>query len=246
VRHEVALRRSLQNFEGLPLVEWKRQFILDPIFRHATRPSVIGIKNVRTVLKNSWAKTRFLHSDSDAVITNEGTFSKFVSKWLDEFGEKEHRTTWMDRRQDSKKHVFIADVPLREITDFLSEMKFADPKDQATYMLIQMCAMNLLDNNDSIVADVVLINNLDNSKLQSRNLSREEPLNNIFIGRNPKGASGDQLIYVGDDKIHTNRTTLHLRYAKIQDPVTLQVYFAPWISLKPSDELTTAILEEEE
>lgn len=246
VRHEIAMRASLLKFQGRPLSEWKRSFLLDPIFRHATRPSVIGIKSVRSVLKNSWIKSRYLHSDSELVIANTSTFEKYVSKWSADFGYASLPTAWLDKRVDSEKHKLIHGVPMESVLEFLNEMQFANGKDQSSYLLLELCVRNVLENGHPITADVVLINDLDKSKLQIRELGPEDPLTNIFVGRSPKGAAGDALNYVGDDKIHTELITLHLRYARIKHTGAAEAMFAPWVSVRVSNEVSNAILEEAE
>ena len=246
VDHEIALRRSLQSYEGRPLVEWKRNFILDPIFRHATRPSVIGIKNVRSVLKDNWIKTKYMHGDTDAIVSNVETFNKYIQNWREGRTAAALPDAWIDKRVSSKKHVLLENIPMREIIEFLGEMRFADDKDNAAKLLFEICALNLMDSGITLTADVVLVNDLDQTNLDSRVLSQDEPLKNIFIGRNPAGVATKDLNYVGDDKIHTARTTLHLRYAKIEDPTSHYTSFVPWLSIRPSTDVTTAILSEAE
>lgn len=246
VHHEIAMRASLQKFESKPLSEWKRSFLLDPIFRHATRPSVIGIKSVRSVLKNSWIKSRYLHADSELVAANKSTFDKYVAKWIDEVGFAGLPASWIDKRTEAEKHKLIPGVPLEAVLEFLNEMQFANGKDQSSYLLLELCSRNVLERGKQIKADVVLINNLDQSKLQIRELGPEDALNNIFIGRAPKGAALEALNYVGDDKIHTDNITLHLRYAKVRHPGSVDPMFVPWVSVRVSEEISTAILEEAE
>jgi hypothetical protein len=246
VQHEIAIRTSLQKFEGKPLSEWKRSFLLDPIFRHATRPSVIGIKSVKSVLKNSWIKSRFLHADAELVAANQATFEKFVAKWSEEVGFSALPAGWIDKRADSEKHKLLQGVPLENVLDFLNEMQFPNAKDQSSFLLLELCSRNVLESGKPIKADVVLVNNLDQSKLQVRELGPEDALNNIFIGRAPKGAALEDLNYVGDDKIYTENITLHLRYAKIKHPGALEPMYVPWVSVRVSEEISTAILEEAE
>jgi hypothetical protein len=246
VQHETAMRASLLRFQGRPLSEWKRSFLLDPIFRHATRPSVIGIKNVRSVLRNSWLKSRFLHADFDVAVANERVFQEYVEAWTAQFGFSSLPESWLDNRVNSNKHKLIKSVPIEEVLKFIGEMQFPNPKDQSSYLLFELCARNILETGKNLKVDVVLVNDLDKTNLQIRELGADQSLNNIFIGRNPKGAAGSDLIYIGDDKIHTDNTTLHLRFAKIKYPDSQTHFFAPWLSIRVSDDLSTAILEEAE
>ena len=113
-------------------------------------------------------------------------------------------------------------------------------------MLFELCARNVLDNGRTVTADVVLVNNLDKTNLQTRELAPDQALSNIFIGRNPKGVGVNNLIYIGDDKIHTDNVTVHLRFAKVQHPLSHETFYAPWVSIRVSGEISTAILEEAE
>jgi hypothetical protein len=246
VIHENALRASLAKLQGHPLSEWKRTFILDPIFRNATRPSVIGISSVKSVLKQGWMKSRFLHSDSGSVQTNTEVMTEFVSALRKVSSPAANPSTWVDKRESSKKHVLYKNVKLNDVVELLTNMHFADSRDMSSFLLFQICALNALDRKADLTADIVLINDLDTSKLQTRELGYDEPLDNIFIGRAPQKASLNDLKYVGDEKIYTANTTIHLRFAKIENPDTKVISFVPWISIRPSEDLATAILEEKE
>lgn len=246
VIHENALRVSLAAFQGRPLQEWKRSFILDPMFRHATRASVIGISSVRSVLKQGWVKCRYLHSDTNSAVHNEKIMSQYVSKWKAKFPVSDHPQAWVDKRESSEKHLLLRQIPLQEIINFLLELQIPESRDVSTMMLVQMCALNALERKPNLVADVVLINNMDKTKLKSRELSPSDDLDNIFIGRNPQGAPLKSLTYVGDEKIYTENTTVHLRFAKILNPEDGVVSFVPWVSIRPAEDLVTAILEEAE
>ena len=248
VEHETAIRNSLVAYQGKPLRDWKRKFILDPIFRNATRPSVVGIKSVKTVLRNSWATPKYLHSDLAGIEQNSLVFDKFVKIWGETNSSNAHvlPETWVDKRVDSAKHVLLRNVSLRNVGEFLSEMCFAHQKDSSRFLFLQICLQNALDRDPTAAADIILINNLDQTTLKARRLGLESGLENIFIGRNPKGASISELTYAGDDKIFTENTTIHLRYALIEDPNSNKKRYVPWIAIKPSAEITTAIMEEAE
>lgn len=246
VIHENALRASLASLQGRPLREWKRTFILDPIFRHATRPSVIGINSVKSVLKQGWVKNKYLHSEANSVQHNVKVMQAYVDKWRKDFPPKAHPVAWVDKRESSQKHVLLRGIPLQQLVDFLLELQIPEARDVSAMILVQMCAMNALERKPDLVLDVVLINDLDKTKLQTRKLSPADELDNIFIGRNPQGASLKSLTYVGDEKIYTEHTTMHLRFAKIQNPADDSVSYVPWVSIRPSEDLATAILEEAE
>jgi hypothetical protein len=246
VIHETALRTSLAKFQGRPLIDWKKSFILDPVFRNATRPSVIGINLDKFVLKPTWVKSRYLHADPISVQSNEKVFEKYLAVWREKYMKVEHPKSWVDKRESSNKHVLLAGIPMKELISFLIDLNVPESRDVSTMLLVELCALNALDRKPDLVADVVLINDLDQSKLQSRILGPTEPLDNIFIGRNPQGASLKSLTYVGDEKIYTENTTVHLRFAKILNPEDNKVSFVPWISIRPSVEISTAIVEEKE
>lgn len=247
LEHETELRDSLVENEGQSLANWKRKFILGRALKTPVQKSVIGIRLVNKHLKEGWLAPKYLHENADAVFTNVEILNSFSNKLGAQFASNQAGlpVAWKDKRETTG-HVLFEAIPMREIFDLLGNFHLTNSSDVEKLIPALTTFARSMETPGATV-DVVLINNLDTSNLDGRKVTDEEPLTNIFIGRNPASAKNfDELIYVGDRDIRTSGTTLHLRVIKIKGeaPDGSDDQLVPWFALHMTKDLATSYLEE--
>jgi hypothetical protein len=150
-------------------------------------------------------------------------------------------------RVSSTPHVLFEGISGQKVLDFLLDFKLPIASDtNAVQPLLVSLGRELIADADFQV-DVVLINDLDTSRLQLRDVFDNGGLKNVFIGRNPSSAkSFEELTYVGDRDIHTARTTIHIRYVHIESilKVDNSPYDVPWFAVHATRQLESLIIEE--
>lgn len=249
LEHETELRTSLKENEGYPLSEWKRKFILGRALKTPVQKSVIGIQFRNLILKEGWISPEFLHENEDAIVANTLILNDFLTKLRGVFSVKQapKPLSWKDGRS-GPKHVLYEGIPMSEVFDLLEKFELTNVKDVKKFLPALTSLARRQDEANALV-DIVLMNELNTANLDGRKVFDDQPLTNVFIGRNPASAkTKDDLIYVGDRDIHTSRITLQLRLVKIKgladDGETESI--VPWFSLFMEKEFATKYLEEVE
>lgn len=244
VEHEKALRLSLEKFQGRPLREWKRNFILDRALNKPVRTNVIGMKLNRGVINDGWITPRYMHENVDAISGNQLAFDALVSE-LTPLGASSHPSNWIDKRS-GKGHLLYKCIPLSRMEAFILDLQFTNPYDVNLSMPLAVALGRELVSDPTATVDVVLMNSLDTSNLDGRNAD-SKGIENLFVGRNPKTAkSFSELNYVGDRDIHTDKITLQMRYVLVKDVLRADgsMEFVPWIAIKPTESLRVQVIEE--
>lgn len=249
LEHERELRSSLREFQGLPLAMWKRHFILSRALRKPVQTAVIGRRTRSSTIQEGWIAPHFLHENIDLVKKNHGLTAAFVQllerKPAESFAN--HPATWKDERKASTPHRLKTAVPTKDVLDFLTGFKLGNSDDVDLIQPMLVSLGRQVNRDAGAVMDVVLVNNLDTSRLQSRKIEGPGGLKNIFIGRNPDGAKTlEELTYVGDRAIYTERDTLHLRYVHVSEVTDSEnnLIPVPWFALHATKALEAVILEE--
>jgi hypothetical protein len=246
VEHEKALRLSLEKFQGKPLKLWKRSFIMDRALNKPVRSNVVGMRLNRSVISDAWISPRFMYENDDAITRNLLALDTLV-KELKLLPKAQKPSGWVDKRSGSG-HELYSDIPLQRVRDFLFDVQFTNSFDANLSMPLMIAIERELVKDANAAADIVLMNSLDTSNLGGRSTS-DNGITNIFVGRNPAAAkSFDELNYVGDREIHTDKITLQLRLVLVNEILGVdgQMRPVPWISLKPNENLKIQVLEEME
>lgn len=243
VRHERALRASIQAFQGKPLREWKRHFVMDSTLRNPTRASVTGQVLRRHSLSEKWLAPKHLSENIDAIQENILLLERFISGLRKSNHLSENPNSWVDRRRGTG-HTLYENIPVTDVQELLLSLRVTNVSDLD--LLVPLFAgLEIASRGENPpTIDVVLINDMDVTTLEGR--SGEGGISNIFIGRSPQGVSGEALNYVGDREIHTKNNTLHLRYIKVIESLDFegrQVY-VPWFAFLANESLTVQILKE--
>lgn len=243
VRHERALRASILAFQGKPLREWKRHFVMDSTLRNPTRTSVTGQVLRRHSLAEKWLAPKHLSENIDATQENIVLLEKFISEIKKAKPQAENPASWIDKRRGTK-HALYENIPIGDIQNFLLSLRVTNVADLD--MLVPLFAGIEISSREvnPPTVDVVLINDMDVSTLEGR--SGQGGITNIFIGRAPQGVTSDALNYVGDRDIRTKNNTLHLRYIKVDESLDQSgnPVYVPWFAFLANESLTVQILKE--
>jgi hypothetical protein len=245
LEHETELRASLKKHQGLPLREWKRQFILDRALK-PTRSNVIGMKVRRNTVNQGWLTPAFMHANHEAITHNQEIFETFINEKVIPSGVSLYPEGWKDLRK-SKKHILYSGVSVSDVIDFIASTALPDKDDSAKIMATAIALSRARNSSKITHIDVVLMNGYSSDGLDGRNADPDKGIENIFIGRNPAGVTSvEQLNYIGDREIHTSNLTLQLRLVRERQTLNDlgQMIDIPWLSLKVSPEVTISILEE--
>ncbi|MGQ0700382.1 MAG: Z1 domain-containing protein [Panacagrimonas sp.] len=234
IEHEEFIRGALTEFRGRPLVEWKRDFILDGIFS-PTRPSVISLDVDRVSLDEGWAYPGRLHKDDVAILPNTALFQSITTSWKKTYGigDAAAHERFKDKRRDSPRNLLIQDVPLANVVkDLLLNVRIPDYDDSSQHTALTLALSAVLKKNPDELCDVFLIAEL---QAQTRSLTSTDRPNNLFSGKSPNVDDFDQLLYVGDRALFSaGRLSLHLRTYDLlehQNPGSRVAKDVPWFAV---------------
>lgn len=133
VEHEESVRGLLKAHidKGLPLKQWKRAFILDPMYE-PTRGNVLDLSHRFRSFEN-WVPTTAPHISESAVVENRVVIDAFVSTLSLASVSPDPKETVLHRIQTSDPIPFT-----RILEEVLSQFRYADPKDSTTFSLISL------------------------------------------------------------------------------------------------------------
>ncbi len=247
VEHEEFVREALREFQGRPLLEWKRDFILTRMLS-PTRPSVISLDTDRVILNQGWTFPGHLYVEDDAIADNRRLFSEVRERWTKAHGVQDaaaHKP-FKDKRTDSPRNLLIEGVPLQEVLErFLLRVRVPYYDDSTTQIAITLALRAHLKEHPDSVSDVFVIGDMTP---QVRSLTSTGRINQVFQGKNPNVNDFEKLIYVGDHALFApSRPTLHVRAYDIRrskddrHPVAADV---PWFALHlPKEYVKDTVIE---
>lgn len=233
VEDEEFLRDSLREHEGKPLRDWKRDFILHKQLSRPTRVSVVGRKLKKLPLNKGWIWPKSMHVDGASVIHNREQFSalRVAIESFVRAGEAIPGT--IDRRAAERQNVVASDVPVSAIAEFLLSLRFSGREDSLQMAAVEMALGRLLSFDANSVGDIVFMSDLSVASDRGRSLGVLR--DNIHVGMNPAGATGDAVIYSGDRTFaNTSKLTIQLRMVKLSSPAppSDETYNeVPWLAL---------------
>lgn len=246
VRDEEYLRETLTENGSQPLTSWRRQFLINRRIRNLSRSNVAGRKLKRLKLDGGWSYPKQMHLAS-SIDNNVDAVARFAAqvRATHELGEMTHLDGVVDMRLDSDPNLLASAVTSDRVLEFLLDLDLPGAGDQML-MTALTTALGEPDVADSGI-DVVFMSNLGTKGQRGYSLATLQA--NIFVGRNPSGASKAQLRYSGDRSFKTDiRPTLQLRSVLITDgpkdesgapkPV-------PWVALHVPSRLENDFLIEE-
>jgi hypothetical protein len=126
-------------------------------------------------------------------------------------------------------------VPLDEALDFLMRVRVAAAEDSLLLSALAMQLARVLrkpQNEDPKSAAFVFMNGLKVPDGRGRQLRVVRQA--IHVGMNPTGASGDRVVYSGDDTLRSaTELTLQLRTIRLTEPLPENEDYSavPWLAI---------------
>ena len=217
VEDEEFLRKSLRLHEGRPLKEWKRDFILHRGITRPTRTNVVGRQQKRLPLNKGWTWPKSMHLDSGAQGANEKQFHLLRDGASLTLVDAVQLPGVVDRRENAPRNELLSGIELSSLLEFLLKLRFTTTEDSMLMTAATLALTRELERNPHAIADVVFMSELKTSSGAGRNLDvlRE----NIHVGMNPSGATGEAILYSGDRSVvNEQRFTIQLRAVKLSTP----------------------------
>lgn len=245
VEHEEFVRGALIEFQGRPLMEWKRDFILTRLLK-PTRTSVVGLDADRVLLTRGWNFPIRLHKDSTAYLGNQKILRDLVGRLEANYQviDAADHEKFKDLRSNSPRNKLIEAVPVGEIVNtFLSELRIPDYDDSSLHTALIMALNASTAANANELCDVFLIGEL---LPQTRSITSTGRINQLFVGKSPNTDDFDKLTYVGDSALYGgDRLTVHLRAYDLRDSNgTVLAKSVPWYALHlPERMIRDAVIE---
>ena len=217
-KHEEALRDQLKPIakEGLPLREWRRQFLLSPSLR-ATRRSVLAKTVKQRRLSDDW-----LTLDRPAVTggdldDNRALLERIRSSiTMDEDRGHERRTT-------EQRHLVSGPIPISKLLEFLADIRVADA-DQRDLLYGAMLQLDEFASEPERSARVFLMGkgHPRERKIEGGKIAQ------LYQGRNPRTGMP---IYPGDREImFRDEPSLQIHVLRTKNGVSEHIpAFALWM-----------------
>lgn len=241
VESEEFVRTALEEHRGMPLANWKRDFILARAM-NPTRTSVVGRRTRRILSDGDWWAPEAMYKTRDAVINNRTLLRHEAKRWIENHGyvDASDFPQYKDIRK-SKRNWLIEAVPAEEVQDFLLKLQIRDFKDSIELGAVMVALALYIKESNSPIFDVFLISELEWEFSGSADARAGRSLTNgrianVFAGRQPaQELDTSKLNYVGDRALKANnRPTLHLRMLQFkQDTVPMGELSQeiPWIAV---------------
>lgn len=234
VDDEEFLRASLKEHEGEPLAQWKRNFILHSQFARPTRTGVVGRRVARKRAGREWNWPKSMHLGADVRSANLTLFADALALSRDSLFDAASLPGAVDRRS-TRHNLARTNVPLDEALDFLMRVRVVTIEDSLLLSALTIQLARVLrqpHDDDPRNATFIFMSGLEIPDSRGRQLRvvRET----IHVGMNPQGATGDRVIYSGDDTFRSpSELTIQLRTIRLSDaaPDGEDYSAVPWLAV---------------
>lgn len=227
IEHEEDVRSRLEEFDvsNKHLNDWDREAVLDQML-NLTRANILYDDIDRDRFGDDWFRINAPHDTETFIETNRNALFEFLNPKTGLFAEDEGHA---DRTED-QKHL-VARVPMRECLEhLLNKLKFTRESDSATYSSLRGILKRYLEENPEEECLIYLMsaNTLDDWKRRTRRLDRNDEIQQLFQGRNPRTG---EVIYPGDSEIkNENMLSIQIHLLDLRDTLFTGVpTLAIWI-----------------
>jgi len=233
VESEEFVRDSLRNFQGRPLADWKRDFVLTRML-NPTRRGVIGLDIDRVTLQEGWLTPGYLHTNDSAVIDNRALFTRLVERWKTEhkWGDAASVDAFKDSRTDSPRNWIVYDLRIEDVlNEFLVQVRAPDFEDSSRIRGLCLALVQYLKRQPDALCDAILIGEMIP---QTRSAKSADRINQVFVGKSPNIDDFDKLNYVGDSALRwRDKMMLHLRTFNLRNDKQSRIHALdiPWFTL---------------
>jgi Z1 domain len=238
IEHEEDVRSRLEEFDlsNRHLNDWDREAVLDQML-NLTRANILYDDIDRDRFGNDWFRINAPHDTENFVDTNRTALFEFLTPKSSLFHEDEGHTN----RTEDQKHL-VARVSMRECLEhLLNKLKFTRESDSATYSSLRGILKRYLEEHPDSECLIYLMsaNSLSDWKRRTRRLDRNDEIQQLFQGRNPRTG---EVIYPGDSEIkNENLLTIQIHLLDLRDTLFTSV---PTIAIWIPDEIGKDIIRQ--
>lgn len=236
VSHEEDIRNRLREYEGRPLDELRRAFLL-PQGLAPTRDSIIDVSYVRTRVSDGWFYPNVPYESNDAVEMNRRVIADFLRQ-IELSPDQGHGL-----RTPTQRHLFAGQLSLREVySQLILGLRFPNLSDAQNLLGVIVIIRQLLDAN---VDEMCTLYQMSGGHPRERTLDADGKIRQLLQGAypvNPPARRGE--IYPGDRAIHDgNSITIQIHNLNIKKERTGPVVFpqipdvAIWIPPRSSNDV---------
>lgn len=247
VKHEEAVRRSLEECRGQPLKEWRRALLLNDRLS-PTRANVIGLKTKR-VLVHRWLVPKALHAEPSATTANQLLVTEVLDRWRKTYREvqaREHLPHLAKAPSDAK---FFDGVPLVSILeDLLLQFQVPSPEDAERHNALLLSLADLLHRDPQARVDVFTFNfakpafRTRDFRGGSQDILRGTVMNQYFSAPRDSTKDAD---YRTSDRISVQLRLFNLGLEK-RDSAAADLTCVPWYAVHVPDEFKSTLIIQDE
>lgn len=214
IDHEEDVRSRLEEYaaNNRHLNEWDREAVLDQML-NLTRTSVLYDDIDRDRFGDDWFRINAPHDTEEFIETNRNAIFEFLNPKAASFSEDRGHAN----RTEDQKHL-VAQLSMKECLEhLLNKLKFTRESDSATYSSLRGILKRFAEDNPNEQCLVYLMsaNSLTDWKRRTRRLDRNNEIQQLFQGRNPRTG---EVIYPGDSEIRNeNLLTIQIHLLDLRD-----------------------------
>lgn len=227
IEHEEDVRSRLEDFNisNLHLNDWDREAVLDQML-NLTRANILYDELDRDRFGNDWFRINAPHDTEELIEINRNSMFDYLNSRSANFAEDEGHIN----RTEDQKHL-VAKLTLRDCLEhLLNKLKYTRESDSVTYSSLRGILKRYLEEHPQEECLIYLMsaNSLNDWKRRIRRLDRNNEIQQLFQGRNPRTG---EIIYPGDSEIKDdNLLTIQIHLLDIRDTNLLSVpTIAIWI-----------------
>jgi hypothetical protein len=214
VAHEEDVRNRLLEFDlnNKHLNNWDREAVLDQML-NLTRRNIIYDDLDRDTFGNDWFRINAPHDTEELIESNRESLFEFLRANSTNFSQD----TGHLNRTEEQKHL-VARITIKDCLEhLLNKLRYTRESDSATYSSLRGILKGYIaeHSDDECLVYLMSANSIDNWTGRTRRLDRNQEIQQLFQGRNPRIG---EVIYPGDSEIkEDNLLTIQIHLLNIRD-----------------------------
>ena len=214
VEHEEDVRNRLLEFHlnDRHLNDLDRVAVLNQML-NLTRRNIIYDDLDRDTFGKDWFRINAPHDTDELIETNRTALLSFLQARAEMFNQDEGHPN----RTEEQKHL-VATVTIQECLEhLLNKLRFTRESDSATYSSLRGILKGYIEEypDEECLVYLMSANAYDNWTPRTRRLNRNDEIQQLFQGRNPRTG---EVIYPGDSEIkNENRLTIQIHLLNLRD-----------------------------
>lgn len=214
VDHEEDVRNRLLEFHlnDKHLNDLDRVAVLNQML-NLTRRNIIYDDLYRDTFGSDWFRINAPHDTDELIVTNRNALKTFLQSRSDIFNQDEGHPN----RTEEQKHL-VSRIAIQECLEhLLNNLRFTRESDSATYSSLRGILKGYIEKHSDEECLVYLMsaNSYDNWTPRTRRLNRNDEIQQLFQGRNPRTG---EVIYPGDSEIRDeNLLTIQIHLLNLRD-----------------------------